>query len=150
MATREELLRLTTEEFAFFLEMGECELEIVEPNTLLTLVAYKFTTIAVELQFDWRDLDVTCCVSKPTDGRLPEGYLLREGVRIRFRLGDLTTDVLAKFRQLPQPPKRRPPLDEWADRQSARMADYIRIYAGILKSDFAELRSKAEAGFYPK
>jgi hypothetical protein len=149
MATRADLLQLTMEEFAFLPETGECELEVIEPNTLLTTVAYKFRTIAVELQFDWRDLDVTCCISMPSKGRLPEGYLLHDGKRIRFRLGDLTPDVLAKFRQLPRPPKRRPPLDEWAEQQSERMIDYIRIYAEIIRSNFADLRSKAEAGFYP-
>ncbi len=113
MTTRTELLRLAMEEFAFLGETDGCELEVIEPHTLLTTVAYKFATVAVELRFDWRDLDVACYFSMLSEGRLPEGYLLQDGKR------------------------------------SARMIDYIRIYAGILRSSFPDLRSKAEAGFFP-
>jgi hypothetical protein len=150
MVTRANLLRTAIDEFAFMREEGECAVEVVEPNTLLTTVAYIFSTIAVELRFDWRDLDVMCCLSMPSRGGLPAGYLVHEGKRIRFRLDDLTPEVRAKFGQLGLPPKRRPPLEQWTERQSNRMVAAIRIYAEILRSDFANLRFKAEASFYPE
>jgi hypothetical protein len=146
--SRSDLMRLTTDSFAFLEEIDGCERELIEPNQLLTIVAYKFADIAVELQFDWRDLDVACLMSRPSEGRLPGGhYLIHDGQRVRYRLGDLTPEVLNRFRQLPRPPKRRPPPEQWAAWQSDRMAESIRIYAGILRENIAELRSEAAARF---
>jgi hypothetical protein len=150
MASRGDILRLTSEKFAFLLEMGECELEISEPSTLLTVVAYKFTSIAVEIGFDWRDIDAACYISKPSAGRLPGGYLLLDGKRVRFHLQGLAPEVLTRFTQLPRSPRLRRELDKWATRQSDRMIIAVGIYADVLEANFAEIRSKAEAGFQAK
>src|SRR5882757_1268176 len=124
-----ELLRLTMVSFEFLQRVDDCELEVIEVSELLTKVAYKFGDIAVQLSFDWRDLDVTCFVARLSDGRMPEGYLIHDGRRVRYRLGDLTPEVLRRFKQLPRPSKRRESLTEWASWQFDRMADAIRIYA---------------------
>jgi hypothetical protein len=144
---REELIGLAREAFSFLGKIEGCVLLVLEPNTLLTTVAYVFPDVAVEFQFDWRDLDVACLISRPATGRLPPGYLLHNGRRVRFRLGDLTPAVITRFRELPPPPRRRGSLDEWAAWQTDRMADGIGIYADILRTDFANIRADADARF---
>jgi hypothetical protein len=83
--------------FGFLSEKDGCATEIIEPNTLLTVVAFKFREVALELSFDWRDLAVDAYVSRPVDGKLPPGYLLHEGKRVRFRLGDLAPELVARL-----------------------------------------------------
>ena len=145
MANREELLNQAREEFAFLRQAGAHGPTTTERGTLLTRVAWTFTSIVVELSFDWRDLVIDCYISRPENGRPPEGYLLHEGRRVRFRLSDLTPSVRAKFHPLVRPTRRRP--DDWVATQVETMKASLRIYAEIISTELIELRTRAEDGF---
>lgn len=143
-----ELVRMATQAFAFLGEEYGCEVEVTEPHPLLTKVAYKLDAVAVELSFDWHDLEVSCFLTKLSGGRLPNGFLVDGDRRVRYRLGDLNPDVYNRFGQLPRAKwLRNPPIEQWAIWASERMPEYVRIYAEILRDDFTSLRAKAEAGF---
>jgi hypothetical protein len=61
----------------------------VEESGLLTVIAYVFDELVIEVSVDWRDLVATYFVARSVNGQRPPGYLVHDGVRMRYRLSEL-------------------------------------------------------------
>lgn len=57
-----------------------------------TTVSSLSSDIAIELELDWRELDVFVLVTALSDGRLPGGYYVSEGKKCRIHLEDVLKD----------------------------------------------------------
>lgn len=54
-----------------------------------TTVSSLSSDIAIELELDWRELDVFVLVTALSDGKLPGGYYVSEGRKCRIHLEDV-------------------------------------------------------------
>jgi hypothetical protein len=85
MPDREVVEKSAESEFAFLLPLGFSE-PIVERNSWGTSVDWLQGSIALELELDFRELEVSCLVVRLKNGKLPDGYYVAEGRRCRMHL----------------------------------------------------------------
>lgn len=94
-----------------------------------TTVSSLSSDIAIEIELDWRELDVFVLVTALSDGKLPGGYYVSEGKKCRIHLENVLkdgcaigeTDIRSFLRK--QPP--RSERDEAT--METRVDDYMRL-----------------------
>lgn len=65
----------------------------VKKDKWSTTISSLSSDIAVEVELDWRDLDVFVLVTALSDGKLPGGYYVFNGKRCRIHLEDVLKDI---------------------------------------------------------
>lgn len=65
---------------------------LVKRDKWSTTISSLSTEIAIELELDWRDLDVFVLVTGLSDGQLPGGYYVSNGKKCRIHLENVLKD----------------------------------------------------------
>lgn len=94
-----------------------------------TTVSSLSSDIAIELELDWRELDVFVLVTALSDGKLPGGYYVSEGRRCRIHLENVLKDGCAiSEADIRSVLKQQPPRSERDETtMKSRLDDYMRL-----------------------
>ncbi len=85
---------LVMKKLAFLQENYGFMSPIVNRGKWGTTISYLTSDIAIEVELDWRDLDVFVLVTKLENGKLPSGYYISNEKRCRMHLEKVLQEVL--------------------------------------------------------
>lgn len=94
-----------------------------------TTVSYLSSDIAIEVELDWRELDVFILVTALLDGSLPDGYYVSGGKKCRIHLEKVLKDGCAiSESEIRSSLKKQPPRSERNETtMKGRVDDYVRL-----------------------
>jgi len=94
MEKTEQIETLVVKKLAFLQEKHGFMSPIVNRERWCTTISYLADEIAIEIELDWRDLDVFVLITKLENGRLPSGYYVSNGKKCRIHLEKVLREVL--------------------------------------------------------
>ena len=105
-----------------------------------TTISALSTDIAVEIELDWRELDVFVLITALADGELPGGYYVSSGKKCRIHLENVLKDRCgvsdADLRNSVKPQVARSERDECT--MERRLDEYLRL----AKQHISEIRER--------
>ena len=94
MSNSEELEYLIFKKFSFLQEKFGFKIPVLNRNKWNTTVSYLSEEIGIEIELDWRDLDVFILITNLEDGNLPKGYYMSQGKKRRIHIEDVLQNIL--------------------------------------------------------
>jgi hypothetical protein len=94
MKKTEQIETSVMRKMAFLQENHGFMSPIVNRKRWCTTISYPADEIAIEIELDWRDLDVFVLVTKLENGRLPSGYYVSNGKKCRIHFERVLREVL--------------------------------------------------------
>ena len=88
---KSEIVTFIIDELSIIKGHGFAE-PIVSKGNGSTTIDWLHIDIALEVEIDWRDLDVFVLLVRLENGKLPQGYYVSEGKPCRFHLQKVITD----------------------------------------------------------
>lgn len=85
MGQKQEMKRFVTDQLSVIKDYG-FKGPIVTDDNLITTIDWLDDGIALEVELDWRDLDIFVLLVRLEDGKLPKGYYVSNGKPCRFHL----------------------------------------------------------------
>jgi hypothetical protein len=126
MSDAKDLETLVLDAFAFLEEEWGFNHPVLTHERWSTTIAYLSKEIGIEIELDWRDLDVFILVTRLDQGKLPKGYYVSDGQTRRIHL----EHVLQKyFNVSPSAIKEFPQFDRKKRQQRNRQAMEERVAA---------------------
>jgi hypothetical protein len=89
MSGTKEIESLVLDKFSFLQDEFGLDKPILNRDTWNTTVSYLSKEIGIEIELDWRDLDVFVLITKLDGGRLPKGYYVFNGETCRVHLEEV-------------------------------------------------------------
>ena len=89
MSDTKEIESLVLDKFLFLQDKFGLEKPILNSDTWNTKVSYLSKEIGIEIELDWRDLDVFILITKLDEGKLPKGYYVSNGKTCRIHLEEV-------------------------------------------------------------
>lgn len=86
MSTREEIEQFGLQVFAFLQNEYGFNLPKVRKEAWVTRIDFIGEKIAIELEIDWREVDVFLLIVQLEAGKLPKGYYVSNGKKCRVHL----------------------------------------------------------------
>jgi hypothetical protein len=86
MSDTKEIESLALDKFSFLQDEFGLKKPILNRDRWNTTVSYLSKEIGIEIELDWRDLDVFILITKLDAGRLPNGYYMFNGKTCRIHL----------------------------------------------------------------
>lgn len=80
---------LTLDKFSFLQDEFGFGKPVLNKDTWNTTVSYLSKEISIEIELDWRDLDVFILITRLDNGKLPKGYYLFNGKTCRLHLEEV-------------------------------------------------------------
>jgi hypothetical protein len=94
MNETKEIESLVLEKFSFLQDEFGLEKPILNSGTWNTTVSYLSKEIGIEIELDWRDLDVFILITKLDEGKLPKGYYVFNGKTCRVHFEEVLQNSL--------------------------------------------------------
>jgi len=89
MSDTKEIESLVLDKFAFLQDGFGLGTPILKRDTCNTTISYLSSEIGIEIELDWRDLDVFILITKLDEGKLPKGYYVYNGKVCRVHLEEV-------------------------------------------------------------
>jgi len=89
MNDNKEIESLVLDKFSFLQDDFGLNKPILNRDTWNTTVSYLSKEIGIEIELDWRDLDVFILITKLDGGKLPKGYYVFNGKTCRVHLEEV-------------------------------------------------------------
>ena len=94
MSDTKEIESLVLDKFSFLQDKLGLDKPILNRDTWNTTVSYLSKEISIEIELDWRDLDVFILITKLDKGKLPKGYYVSNGKTCRVHLEEVLQNNL--------------------------------------------------------
>lgn len=86
MSDTKEIESLVLDKFSFLQDKFGLAKPIFNRDKWNTTVSYLSKEIGIEIELDWRDLDMFILITKLDEGKLPKGYYVSDGKSCRVHL----------------------------------------------------------------
>lgn len=94
MSDTKEIESVVLNNFSFLQDEFGLGNPILNRDTWNTTVSYLSKEIGIEIELDWRDLDVFILITKLDEGKLPKGYYVSNGKVCRVHLEEVLQNKL--------------------------------------------------------
>jgi hypothetical protein len=94
MTDGKKIESLVLERFSFLHVEKEYKKPQLIHNTTNTTVSYLSKEIGIEIELDWRDLNVFVLITKLEKGELPKGYYVSHGKKCRLHIEEILKNKL--------------------------------------------------------
>jgi hypothetical protein len=94
MSDTKSIESLVLEKFSFLQDEFGMGKAILNRDTWNTTVSYLAKEIGIEIELDWRDLDVFILITRLDNGKLPKGYYVVNGKTCRVHLEEVLKNNL--------------------------------------------------------
>ncbi len=94
MSDTEEIESLVLDNFSFLQDKFGLTKPIFNRDRWNTTVSYLSKEIGIEIELDWRDLDMSILITKLDEGKLPKGYYVSDGKTCRVHLEEVLQNNL--------------------------------------------------------
>lgn len=94
MSDTKEIESLVLDKFSFLQNEFGLDKPLLKRHTWNTTISYLSNEIGIEIEIDWRDLDVFILITKLDAGKLPKGYYVNNGKTCRVHLEVVLQNIL--------------------------------------------------------
>ncbi len=94
MSDTKKIESVVLNSFAFLHNKHGFKKPIINRDTWSATVSYLSNQIGIEIELDWRDLDMFVLITKLDKGKLPKGYYMWKGKRCRINIEKVLQEKL--------------------------------------------------------
>jgi hypothetical protein len=135
---KEEIQRLLVEKTSFLMKFGYDKMFKIGDNWNFTLSYLSFKQeIAIEFEIDFREIDVFVLITILQKGKLPNGYYMEKGKKVKFHLEELIEHGKIKVGDWKEITRLRTELNSLPEHKILTLID---AYCVLLKSIATELK----------